>query len=146
MLQKHADGACAKRDRFFKTKPRRATWPGAGCLKATSTFTRTGWWRSQMAPRSNAPVGQWLDKFLQDRPEAPEGLTHGMVMDGETKRPAIQLSEDDHPDFVELMMLTDLQFGSKGFQESRFLKYRQWILDRPHCFVALGGDLVDAAT
>jgi len=99
-----------------------------------------------MTARAKAPVGQWLDKFLKDRPEAPDGLTHGMVMDGETKRPAIQLSEDDHPDFVEIMMLTDLQFGSKGFQEARFLKYRQWILGRPHCFVALGGDLVDAAT
>ena len=47
---------------------------------------------------------------------------------------------------IELMMLTDLQIGSKGFQRKRFMEYRAWILDSPNRFVFLGGDIVDAAT
>jgi hypothetical protein len=69
-----------------------------------------------------------------------------MVIDGETKRPKVELSLRDHPEFVEILHLTDLQFGSKGFQDKRFHEYRDWVLGRPHCLVTLGGDLIDAAT
>jgi len=47
---------------------------------------------------------------------------------------------------VELVHLTDLQIGSKGFQRSKFLEYRGWLLDKPNRFVFLGGDIIDAAT
>lgn len=47
---------------------------------------------------------------------------------------------------VELIHITDMQLGSKGFMRSKFLKYRDWILDVPQRFVLLGGDIVDAAT
>lgn len=50
------------------------------------------------------------------------------------------------PNQIELTHLTDLQYGSKGFQRQRFLAYRDWILSSPNRFVFLGGDLVDAAT
>jgi len=47
---------------------------------------------------------------------------------------------------VELVHLTDLQIGSKGFQRTRFNEYLAWLLDKPTRFVLLGGDIVDAAT
>jgi predicted MPP superfamily phosphohydrolase len=50
------------------------------------------------------------------------------------------------PSQVELTHLTDLQYGSKGFLQDRFLEYREWILASPNRFVVLGGDLIDAAT
>jgi hypothetical protein len=50
------------------------------------------------------------------------------------------------PAQVELIHLTDLQIGSKGFQRARFLKYRDWILSTPTRYVFLGGDIIDAAT
>jgi len=50
------------------------------------------------------------------------------------------------PNQIELTHLTDLQYGSKGFQRDRFLAYRDWILSSPNRFVFLGGDLIDAAT
>lgn len=97
-----------------------------------------------MAKRT--PIGTWLEEYIANRPASPDGLTHHVVMDGETKRPAITIPTKEHPEFVELLMLTDLQYGSKGFQDRRFQQYSEWVLDRPHCYVALGGDLVDAAT
>lgn len=50
------------------------------------------------------------------------------------------------PSQIELTHLTDLQYGSKGFQRDRFLAYRDWILSSSNRFVFLGGDLIDAAT
>ena len=47
---------------------------------------------------------------------------------------------------LELMHLTDLQYGHRQFDETRFLEYRRWLLDEPQRFVVLGGDLVDSAT
>ena len=88
----------------------------------------------------------YLETILKDRPLAPAELTHNMVIEGETKRPTVTIDAEAHPGFIELMMLTDLQFGSRGFQEKRFIQYRDWILARPDCYIALGGDLVDAAT
>lgn len=50
------------------------------------------------------------------------------------------------PSQVELTHLTDLQYGSKNFQEDRFLQYRDWMLSSPNRFAFLGGDIIDAAT
>jgi hypothetical protein len=50
------------------------------------------------------------------------------------------------PSQVELTHLTDLQYGSKNFQEDRFLAYREWMLASPNRFAFLGGDIIDAAT
>lgn len=47
---------------------------------------------------------------------------------------------------VELMHLTDLQYGARSFQEARFIEYRDWMLSRPNRFAFLGGDVIDAAT
>lgn len=50
------------------------------------------------------------------------------------------------PSQVELTHLTDLQYGSKNFQEDRFIQYRDWMLSSPNRFAFLGGDIIDAAT
>lgn len=67
------------------------------------------------------------------------------ALDNEVKRVAYNFDGKFHGN-VELMMLTDLQIGSKQFQRSRFEEYRDWILDTTNRFVFLGGDLIDAAT
>jgi predicted MPP superfamily phosphohydrolase len=47
---------------------------------------------------------------------------------------------------VELMHLTDLQYGSVAFKAERFKEYCDWLLSRPNRYVFLGGDIIDAAT
>lgn len=68
-----------------------------------------------------------------------------MIYDGETKYVTYNIPRERH-DSIEVMMLTDLQFGHKSFNEDRFLEFREWILSEPNRFVCLGGDLIDAAT
>jgi hypothetical protein len=47
---------------------------------------------------------------------------------------------------IELIHITDLQFGHIAFREDKFAHYRDWILEVPNRFIMLGGDLIDAAT
>ncbi|MDE2102393.1 MAG: hypothetical protein KGL39_34420 [Patescibacteria group bacterium] len=84
-----------------------------------------------------------------------EGLTSPRLQvnqqyDDEVKLVAYDFNDrkrfPQQPNSIELIHLTDLQYGSKGFQRERFLHYRDWITANPNRFVFLGGDLIDAAT
>jgi predicted MPP superfamily phosphohydrolase len=66
-------------------------------------------------------------------------------MDGETKLVKVFLDPKKFKT-VEVMMITDLQFGNIAFKEDRFLEFRDWNLSQPNRFVLLGGDIIDAAT
>ncbi len=49
-------------------------------------------------------------------------------------------------DAIELLHITDIQFGHKSCNEKRMIEYRDWVLDEPNRFMLWGGDLVDAGT
>lgn len=68
-----------------------------------------------------------------------------MVVEGETKLVTHHIPTKNY-DSIELMMLTDMQYGHKAFREDRFIEFREWILSEPNRFVFLGGDIIDAAT
>jgi len=93
------------------------------------------------------PIHEYLNKiakrYPQKKSQAPS--TAHMIVDGETKLVKITFDVKKYST-VELMMLTDLQYGNKMFQENRFVEFRDWILSEPNRFALLGGDLIDAAT
>lgn len=47
---------------------------------------------------------------------------------------------------IELIQLTDIQFGHVACKIKRVIEYRDWILDKPNRFILMTGDNVDAAT
>jgi hypothetical protein len=47
---------------------------------------------------------------------------------------------------IELLHLTDLQFGHVECRLHRILEYRDWVLSKPNRFVLFGGDMIDAST
>lgn len=47
---------------------------------------------------------------------------------------------------LELLQLTDVQFGHKLCRIKRVIEYRDWVLAEPNRFVLMTGDNVDAAT
>jgi len=47
---------------------------------------------------------------------------------------------------LELVQLTDMQFGHKSCKLNRVKEYIDWILERPNRFILMTGDNVDAAT
>lgn len=68
-----------------------------------------------------------------------------MILDGETKFVTYNFSKEMF-DTIELMMITDLQYGHLAFKENRFIEFRDWILSEKNRFCFLGGDIIDAAT
>lgn len=49
-------------------------------------------------------------------------------------------------DSLELIQLTDIQFGHVACKIKRVIEYRDWILSKPNRFILMTGDNVDAAT
>lgn len=47
---------------------------------------------------------------------------------------------------IEIIHITDVQFGHVNCNVPQFKKYRDWILAEPNRFVVFGGDMIDAAT
>jgi len=46
---------------------------------------------------------------------------------------------------IEILHITDTQFGHVECQVDRIVEYRDWVLLKPNRFVLFGGDMVDAA-
>ena len=47
---------------------------------------------------------------------------------------------------IEILALTDVQFGHLACKVERFIEFRDWVLREPNRFVFFLGDMVDAAT
>jgi len=47
---------------------------------------------------------------------------------------------------LELLMITDVQWGHQAVKEDRVIEFRDWVLDQPNRFVFFGGDMIDAET
>lgn len=93
-----------------------------------------------------ATTSNFLETYAAALPERQAQITERMVMAMEAKYVEVTLSTKDYPKTVELMHLTDMQYGAKSYKAARFKEYRDWILSVPNRFVLLGGDIVDAAT
>jgi hypothetical protein len=93
-----------------------------------------------------ASTETFLDRFYQAFPKRTATVTTPMVLDEEAKYVRVEIDPKKHKEHIELIHLTDLQFGAKSFKARRFHEYRDWILSTPHRYVLLGGDIIDAAT
>lgn len=69
------------------------------------------------------------------------GMQYGM----ENKYVTWKFSDDRFAN-IELLHITDIQFGHVECQENRVIEYRDWVLSKPNRFVFFGGDMIDAAT
>lgn len=98
----------------------------------------------RQAPQVNS-ISTFIDRIHQARPAQVVKIHETMVLDGESKYHHVNISTKTHPR-VEILHLTDLQYGHKSFQEKRFVEFRDWVLSNPNRFVVFGGDLIDAAT
>lgn len=67
-----------------------------------------------------------------------------MPFGDENKYVTIQIPEKFKS--LEIMHITDVQFGHKLANVDKFIEYREWILSKPNRFVIFGGDMIDAAT
>jgi hypothetical protein len=64
----------------------------------------------------------------------------------EVKYVTVRFDPKLYPDQIEILHITDVQFGHLACNVEKFIEYRDWILAKPNRFVFFGGDMVDAAT
>lgn len=88
----------------------------------------------------------FFDK-LRVRQEEWEGVapTTGMQFGFQHKYVTWKFDPKVHKS-IELLHMTDIQYGNLACQVKRVIEYFDWVLDEPNRFILLGGDLVDAAT
>lgn len=67
-----------------------------------------------------------------------------MVIDGQTKFLTHTFPDDLKLDNLELMLLTDVQYGHVACKVKKFIEYRDWILASPKRYCFFGGDMIDA--
>lgn len=88
---------------------------------------------------------EFLESLHSKLPADVVNLYLGMRIGDESKYVTARFDLKEHPENIELIMLTDVQFGHLMCREERFIEFRDWVLASPHRFVFFGGDMVDAA-
>lgn len=63
----------------------------------------------------------------------------------EAKYVSVRIDPELYPKGIELLHITDVQFGHLMCNVPKFREYRDWILAKPNRFTLWGGDMVDAA-
>lgn len=88
----------------------------------------------------------YLEKLWSGAPKDVLNLTTSMQYGDEVKYVKAVFDPKDYPKGIEILHITDVQFGHVCCSVQKFVEYRDWILSADNRFVFFGGDLVDAAT
>jgi hypothetical protein len=91
-----------------------------------------------------AAVHQWLARVHASLPPDQYRCEVGTVMDDESKY--VRWKFPEKLGRLEIIQLTDVQFGNKSCRVSRFVEYRDWVLAEPYRFAVWTGDMVDLWT
>lgn len=87
----------------------------------------------------------YLAKLWKGAPKDVLRLQGSMQIGDEFKYVTATFDPKKYPNGIEILHLTDVQFGHLSCNVPRFLEYRDWILKEPNRFVFFGGDMIDAA-
>jgi len=98
----------------------------------------------QIVPVSS--TREYLNKLWAGAPEDVVQVRGSMQYGDELKYITVRFDPKEFPNSIELIMLTDVQYGHLACQVSRVIEFRDWVLAKPNRFVFFGGDMVDAAT
>jgi len=85
----------------------------------------------------------YMDKLAASMPRNEHRMTSGMLYGEQAKYVAWDLPAKKF-DHVELLQVTDVQFGHVHCKYDRVIEYRDWILKEPNRFMLWTGDNVDA--
>lgn len=91
-------------------------------------------------------TSDYLDRLWGSAPKDVVKLDQTMRYGDESKYITVRFDTRKFPDSIELVHITDVQFGHRACNVKKFKEYISWILSVPNRFVILGGDMVDAAT
>lgn len=97
---------------------------------------------NQLQPQTRDFLRQMVGSMAPDVLKMRIGKRDG----NEAKYVRYDFDPSEHPEQLELIQITDMQFGSTACKVERVIEYRDWVLASPHRFMLWCGDNVDAAT
>jgi hypothetical protein len=86
-----------------------------------------------------------VNEMQANLPEYEMQPVTGMHYDSQAKYLTWKFDTKRFPDGIEIIHLTDVQFGHICCNIKQVKAYMAWILSVPNRFVVLGGDMIDAA-
>lgn len=89
---------------------------------------------------------EYLDKLQKDAPKDVLKLGTSMRFGDESKYVTATFDPKKYKDGIEIIHITDVQYGALQCNVKKFLEYRDWVLAKPNRFTFFGGDMVDSAT
>jgi hypothetical protein len=94
-------------------------------------------------PLVNPLTFQYLDDLQAKLQPYMPRLEVGMLYDRQAKYLSWHFDPCDYP-HLELLHITDTQFGHRFCNVTRLVEYRDWVLSKPYRYVLFGGDMIDA--
>lgn len=88
----------------------------------------------------------YMDRLHQAAPKDVLDMKLSMQFGEENKYVSVTFNPKKFPQGIEIMHITDVQFGHKACNVKKFEEYCDWVLKADNRFVVFGGDMVDAAT
>lgn len=89
---------------------------------------------------------EYLDKLQKDAPKDVLKLETSMHFGDQAKYVTATFDPKKYKDGIEILHITDVQYGHLSCNVKKFLEYRDWLLAKPNRFTFFGGDMIDAAT
>lgn len=100
-----------------------------------------------MAKKSSGlSTATYLDRLYAQAPKDVVDMSLSMQYGEENKYVTVKFDPKKFPKGIELLHITDVQYGHEMCNVKKFEEYCDWVLREPNRFVFFGGDLVDAAT
>jgi hypothetical protein len=94
---------------------------------------------------TSAVLDKPIEQFMAGLDLAPDvhRMTSGMVIGEQTKYVSWEIDQKKF-DYIDLLQITDVQFGHVRCKYDRVLEYRDWVLAEDHRMMIWTGDMVDA--
>jgi len=94
---------------------------------------------------TNPTTQKFLDEVEKRLPKDVVNMSTSMHYGDESKYVTAIFDAKKYRNGIELLHITDVQYGHVCCNVPRYLEFRDWVLAEPNRFVLFGGDMVDAA-
>lgn len=91
--------------------------------------------------RTTTQARAFLDTAIKDRLVLP---VESMLFEGQARYVDWRFDRTDF-DQLEIIHLTDIQYGHPSCRVNRLIEHLDWILEKPYRYFVLGGDCIDAS-
>jgi len=97
-------------------------------------------------PDLKSPLHVLAGNIQKKFKKPPQETRWGMLIDGQTKWLTHKFPDSFSKkyDRLDMIFLSDIQFGHKQCRVDKVKEYLDWVLKEPNRFILLGGDMLDA--